>query len=306
MKQKTDDRRYVVYKIIEAVRQDRALEAVKEHLIRHNTRDHTNIKLFQDEVKQKLNDFNFGYTWNVEQANVNIEQNDRIDIIGMPKENGKPIFIIEIDAARGDQVAKKLLSRITLWGEKKTVHYIALLYPPPPSQVGGKRESEKYVEYGHTVIKKFNPSSTATGIYLVGKLVNENQEGGKSRKRWKLNGEVEVWDFKDHSSFRITKKDGRKKEDRTFEVHNKSKCALAIIKDYIDAHDDCTLEQLKSVFGENVVKSERTNNQELETLLHGETIFVDTQWRKVNWHKFVIDCSSIQTGAHYLIERIWV
>ena len=75
-------------------------------------------------------------------------------------------IIIEIDAARADQVGKKMLSRYCYSARlnPKPIVYIALLYQGTASM--NARECEKYFQMGYEVLKCINPSNVFIG-YII-------------------------------------------------------------------------------------------------------------------------------------------
>lgn len=79
---------------------------------------------------------------------------DRVDIYG----DCIPDFqvIIEIDASRADQIAKKTASRFPKAIGCKTI-YVAILYPRPDSS--SKTECDKYCKYGKTLLKNIDPDN---------------------------------------------------------------------------------------------------------------------------------------------------
>ena len=74
--------------------------------------------------------------------------------------------IIEIDAARADQVGKKMLSRYCYSARlsPKPIVYIALLYQGTASM--NESECEKYFQMGYEVLKRINPSNIFIG-YII-------------------------------------------------------------------------------------------------------------------------------------------
>mgnify|MGYP006873151979 CR=1 FL=1 len=81
-------------------------------------------------------------------------------------DKGKYEVIIEIDAARADQVGKKMLSRYCYSARisPKPVVYVALLYQGTTSMNQG--ECEKYFQMGYEVLKKINDDNIFIG-YII-------------------------------------------------------------------------------------------------------------------------------------------
>ena len=83
-------------------------------------------------------------------------------------------LIIEIDATRADQVAKKMLSRFcySVKVGKKPLIYVALLYKGTASM--NPEECKKYFQMGATVLRKLNKRNILIG-YIIGKTVNDDE-----------------------------------------------------------------------------------------------------------------------------------
>ena len=109
------------------------------YINRKNKDDHGNIENFQDDLCKALNSQNQtpGYKWykeyKINSTKIVVPQrfigvDDSVDILGHGGDND-PICIIEIDASRADQVAKKILSRTALFGLLHPIIYVSLMYP---------------------------------------------------------------------------------------------------------------------------------------------------------------------------------
>jgi hypothetical protein len=251
---------------------------IQQHLNRENQNDHSNIANFQKQLCEYLNQ-NTNYSWASEQKPNYRTEGDSIDILGVCQ--NCPNYIIEIDATRGDQVAKKLLSRIALWGIEKNsiVRYIALLYPN--TQGGGKSESEKFVRFGNSVLKKCNSASSCVGVYIN-------------------NGKVELWDFNQLSNFEIKDKKGNVKN-----IQSMAQCAMAVIGDYITQNKIKNYSDLRRSFGNFVDNQPGPSRYKYLTTISGTSIYVYTQWREygygANWIKFVALCKR----KGYFINKVW-
>lgn len=83
--------------------------------------------------------------------------NDSVDIYASDSNYWE--VIIEIDAARADQVAKKIVSRYSHISEscRHNILYIALCYPG--TQTMNKNECEKFMYYGKRIIKKIHDNA---------------------------------------------------------------------------------------------------------------------------------------------------
>lgn len=117
--------------------------------------NHTAVKQFQDTMWKEL--CKSGSNWKKEYKDPTRLENDTIDLyLDDP-------WIIEIDATRADQVAKKILSRIALWGKEPDFHYVAVLYPDTRN---GKNECKKFIRFGREILKRLNRNSEMVGIFL--------------------------------------------------------------------------------------------------------------------------------------------
>ena len=251
---------------------------IQDHLSREKKNDHHFIKAFQNQLCDFLNNHT-NYTWTTEQKPKYRTEGDSIDILGVCP--GFPDYIIEIDATRGDQVAKKLFSRIALWGIVKdsTVKYVALLYPN--TQAGGKAESEKFVRFGNSVLKRLNSKSSCVGIYHDGI-------------------DTELWDFNQQSVFVITNEYGYEEC-----VQSMTQCAMAVIKNYIARNNITDYSGVQKAFKKFVDDKKGPSRYKYLRTIGGKKIHVYTQWREygngANWIKFVNLCKA----KGYSIQKIW-
>ena len=124
--------------------------------------DHSLVESFQKEICGALNKVRNGYTWDIEVQAKGRSEKDSIDIMGQAK--GQQNWIIEIDATRSDQVSQKLLSRLSLWGKKDPIQYVAILYPDAHNK--GKSACEKYLRYGNEICQIINKDSSVMGIFV--------------------------------------------------------------------------------------------------------------------------------------------
>lgn len=151
-------------------------------------RGHSWVGEFQEKLTGHLNDTIEKYSWTPEMPKSGRAEGDRVDIFGRAK--GQPDWIIEIDATRADQVAKKFLSRLALWGleKKRSLEYVAILYPDTQK---GKTSCEKFIRYGYDIIQKINKKSNITGIFIDPKK----------------NDDIEVLDYKGSCHFVVNRHD---------------------------------------------------------------------------------------------------
>ena len=253
-----------------------------DHLNRQIKNDHSNIENFQKGVCKKISESKLfsSSKWEIELSSKHRKEKDSIDIFGDDKE---AIYIIEIDAARGDQVAKKFLSRIALWGlnPDKPITYIALLYPWTQKQ--GKPECEKFVRFSNDILKKINKDSSVIGIY-----VDCDKE--------KIKG-IELWDYNLSSRFVVKDKNSSKY------CLGMTECAKEAVKLFIQNCTPKDYDKLKAVFG-RFVNNEVGNSRYARLGVNYEPVHVYTQWREYGnqslyWSEFVDICK--QQGI--IIER---
>ena len=274
--------RLIVNNVIEAVKNN--IYLIEQHLNRNNSYDHSSINDFQNKICKFLQNENANISWEVERQINERKEKDSIDIYGKDEDC---VWIIELDAARGDQVAKKLLSRIDLWGTKKTVKYIALLYPQP-SQTGGKAESEKYTRYGNDILKRINRESFAIGLYI---------DFEKGSNNYFTCNKCELWDNTSYSCF-VVKYKG-------YEINAKSMndCARKAVEIYMKMNSPKSFDVLKKKFGRYVLDI-KGKSREKEIKVNNMSIFIYSQFReneKGTWIDFVKICG--ERGV--VIEKRW-
>lgn len=260
-------------------------QKIIDHLNRGDDHDHSNIEKFQEEVCKKISDSKLfsSSKWETELSSTKRAEKDSIDIFGEDKE---AIYIIEIDAARGDQVAKKFLSRIALWGlnSEKPITYIALLYPGTQKQ--GRPECEKFVRYSNDILKIIKEDSKVIGIYI-----DCEKEIINGKKRWDYKG-IELWDYNMLSGFVITDKN----KNSSKKIPSMTQCAKEAVRLYIKNCTPQDYDKLETVFG-RFVKKEKGKSREscLDEKLGNEPVYVYTQWREFgnqssSWSDFVDIC----------------
>ena len=83
-------------------------------------------------------------------------------------ETERYIVIVELDATRADQVAKKMLSRY-YYADKspKPTVYVCLLYPGTENM--NPNECIKYMKMGKDVLLSMNPANRFIGAFINGK-----------------------------------------------------------------------------------------------------------------------------------------
>lgn len=121
--------------------------------------DRRKISQLQNNIIDSLKELNKSFSGENKMCN---DHGDSADIYG---EIGDYCVIVEIDATRADQIAKKLVSRTALILEKKII-YIALCYPR-----GGKnalQEVKKYFVYCRSILLNIDSTSSFTGLLIQG------------------------------------------------------------------------------------------------------------------------------------------
>ena len=269
------ERDIIIKEIARAANENK--EYIREFLKKRRNNDsqrHKSIESFQKSLEGTLNDYLSDFNWDTEGTNKKKKQKDSIDILGKKKD--APLIIIEIDATRGDQIAKKLLSRLSLWGREKSknIFYVALLYPDTQN---GVNESRKFVKYGYDIMKKINRQSYVYGIYI-----NGDDE------------EPEIWDFVKRSEFMVTINGKEPKR-----LHGMNKCACYIIDNYTTDRN-VNFKQLETVFGRFVSNTPTSSHKKLKDK---DGLFVYNQWREddiATWEDFKEICKK-----YCKIEKVW-
>lgn len=226
--------------------------------------NHKKVEEFQERIKDILNKSATGYLWDTEvQAKGRIEK-DSIDIFGQAK--GQKKWIIEIDATRTDQVSQKLLSRLSLWGKKDPIQYVAILYPD--AQNKGKSACEKYLRYGNEICQIINKNSSVLGVFVDPVLHT-----------------VEVLQFDQPSHFYVNGTECKSMTDAAAEA----------VKAYLTKHPK-KFKQLKSHWGKFVDDQRgpsRYKNVDMKTT-DGVPVYTYTQFRQHGlssyWTDFVRNC----------------
>ena len=132
---------------------------VLSHFKRTNPNDHSQIKKFQEKIRDYL-ELNTEWKWEEEQS-LSDESKVSVDILG--NLNAKKC-IIEIDTVRHDQISAKFVSRLALAGLKESIDYVAILYDS--TQKSGPQQAQTYIGYMANIMHHINRKSTVTGIYI--------------------------------------------------------------------------------------------------------------------------------------------
>lgn len=265
----------------------------KQHLLAHYSRvqnnDHTNIELFQDGICKYLNYYCDTFKWKTEVKLKGRSEKDSIDIMGDAKQATVLPCIIEIDACRHDQVATKFLSRLALWGTKKPIVYVAVMYKSTQ-----KNNCEKYIRFASSIIKLINNNSIVVGIYV-------DVDGAPH-----YDNRVEIWDFNKTCPFPAIFRTGG------IEYKSMTDCASAAIKRYVGAHPQKTYADLQVVFGKYIdskIGPSRykpiKDNGKIVKSKDGVDLFSYTQWRQFGPQAYWSDFVKICKANKIVIEMIW-
>jgi len=228
---------------------------------------HTPINIFQDDIFNHLKK-NTNLSWSKEHVFTNQNVGDAIDIYG---EGDGEKWIVELDAMRADQVAKKAISRIALTGLNVPIHYVIVLYPDSTGK--HKNECLKYARFIYELLKKINPKSTVTCIF-----VNP------------ISCEIEVADFDKQSRYGVT-------YNRTTQHSvGMTETANYAISEYCKSKN-ISYSSLVQIFGKyvnNQVGPSRYKLCEKVLTSDGQQVHSFTQWRKFGisayWLDFVALC----------------
>jgi nitrate reductase NapAB chaperone NapD len=123
------------------------------------------VELLQKNLCEFLSNKIPELTWDIEHK-ITEERKDAIDIYGEDN-NRKLCVVIELDAHRADQVAKKFLSRSSLLLDKNLI-YISLCYEGTKNE--NSNECKKYFEYCEK-ISKYMTKHTPSTILFFGEIL---------------------------------------------------------------------------------------------------------------------------------------
>lgn len=224
---------------------------------------HTWVEEFQKNLADILSGSSTEYRWDIEYAHSGRSERDSIDVYGFAR--SLPSWIIEIDATRADQVAKKILSRLALWGLKDPINYVAIMYP---NTQGSKKECEKYLRYGANVLHKVNSKSSIIGIFID-----------------PADDSIEVLDLSESSHFEVEGEECRSMSD----------AAAAAISVYLSRHP-VKYDRLTDIWGKYVSYERGASRYKNigKTTVDGTDVFTYTQFRQYGtcayWDDFVKKC----------------
>ena len=129
-------------------------------VFKYDKNKHIDITVLQNEVKAYLKEKLNKFLWETEYKPSKAFK-DSIDIFGSSTDN-KFKIVIELDAHRADQVAKKFLSRSALFNNENIV-YISLCYPGTVRM--SKSECIKYFDYCSIISKSLSGNSNNSILY---------------------------------------------------------------------------------------------------------------------------------------------
>ena len=275
--------------------------------------DHEPINNFQEELTRWLEaNAKTTHNWTKEKVTTYRKENDSIDIYGKPSINNENEWIIEIDATRADQVAKKMLSRFALWGLKrfkkdgklipKPITYIAILYPDTQE---GRNQSKKFINFGYEVIHKINKDSRVIGIILG----TDQKERSKSKdpkgpidpkdpRNWIVDEKyIEVFDPSKDIHCKIVYG-----QQSNMDVENMGECAKTAIQMYANNSDNnTTYDELKLLFDRYISDQEGPSRYNDAGTLSSDNVklFTYSQFRRYDgsWLDFVALCGDTRIGV---------
>lgn len=141
---------------------DLILSQLLSHLdeFQYDNKKHQDISVLQLDISDYLNVKFKKFKWDIEYKPSD-SYKDSIDIIGLSDTTNIKV-IIELDAHRADQVAKKYLSRLAL-SISDNIVYLALCYPGTKSM--SKNECLKYFEYCNIIASNLSTISSAKKFF---------------------------------------------------------------------------------------------------------------------------------------------
>ncbi len=255
-----------ILNLCEAISNNTSL--LKGHFVRSNKNDHSFIEQFQDGITKSLQEIESSYSWKTEHK-FDGTIKDSVDIYGSMK--GDKDWIIEIDATRADQVAKKFVSRLALGGLSRPIVYVAVLYK---STQEDPSQSKKFLYYQNLIAKKISKDIEVYGLYIDSQC------------------NIELWDFDfKHNpiNFDVNKKN----------IIGMTKCCEYIVTEFVKANKSITFTKLSEIFGKFVSNNVRGSRYHKTNQTLGDTIIhTYTQFRGIgkgsNWDEFVLLCKKLK------------
>jgi len=150
--------------VIEEVNSDGAkiLQEIRKHLshFKYKKNTHNDITVLQIELTDYLNEKLRQFSWKTEHKPLSTIK-DSIDIFGL-SDDSKFKIVIELDAHRADQVAKKFISRSALFINDNVI-YLSICYPGTTRM--NKNECIKYFDYCAIISKALSDISSNSKLY---------------------------------------------------------------------------------------------------------------------------------------------
>jgi hypothetical protein len=122
------------------------------------------VKSLQDYIYNELNIRTSSSNWQIEYRHPSRPENDKVDIYNLINNYH---WVIEIDASRADQVAKKAFSRFALYGtgiSTTPIFYVAVIYPGTKHM--SSNEVIKFTKYGSEIATKMNKNNIFKTIMI--------------------------------------------------------------------------------------------------------------------------------------------
>ncbi len=253
-------------------------------------KDHSAVNSFQNELKNWLNSKNTTHNWSIEKTDSARKENDSIDIYGKPNSNNENEceWIIEIDATRADQVAKKMLSRFYLWGMRKNkpITYIALLYPDTQE---GRNPSKKFIYYGYKLIHAINENNKVYCI-ILGRDKKKRNSSDQNSNLIVDDDFIEVYDPSKKNHFNIIYKNETKNN-----VEGMDDCAKETVLMYLEKNNNTSYDELREKFKKYIANQKGPSRYKdiKKKTSDKKPIYTYTQFRQYgNWQDFEKLCKN--------------
>jgi len=138
------------------------LQEIRNHIshFKYDKKKHKDVALLQIELTDYLNEKLKQFSWKIEHK-PSSSIKDSIDIFGLSVD-GKFKIVIELDAHRADQVAKKFTSRSALFIEDNII-YLSICYHGTKRM--SKNECIKYFDYCAIISKALSDISNKSKLY---------------------------------------------------------------------------------------------------------------------------------------------
>jgi hypothetical protein len=166
-------------KTIEDFKQKKSTQQTIDKLARLKGKENQSNKkeIVKEELQKPLRDLlmsmKLEIDWSIEYKMPEVNR-DSTDIFGELKKEDNSIIVIEIDAHRADQVAKKFLSRNAIFLDKNLI-YVSLCYFGTWKM--SLNECNKYHEYCHRITKNLFNDGSVIKMFHHDYLFDEIQSG---------------------------------------------------------------------------------------------------------------------------------